>query len=122
CAWHTLKFTPSVIKKFSSEIFDITDENFYKKAKNFFKKNEFKKILIIPGLPTTNHLRNESIRIIKEKGINHIILFYTVISGLVEKIDERKLYQSHTLEIMRILKFYKFLSKEEFEKYLFEKK
>ena len=114
-SWHTLKFTPSVIKKFYEEItFEKTD----KILKDLIKDN-YKKVIIIPGLPATTNLKNESIKIMKEKGIDHIILFSSIISGLVEKIDERKLYQSQTLEIIRILKFYKFLSDKKFEKNLF---
>jgi septum formation inhibitor-activating ATPase MinD len=114
-SWHTLKFTPSVIKKFYEEItFEKTD----KILKDLIKDN-YKKIIIIPGLPVTTNLKNESIKIMKEKGIDHIILFSSIISGLVEKIDERKLYQSQTLEIIRILKFYKFLSDKKLEKNLF---
>jgi hypothetical protein len=86
--------------------------------KDLIKYNN-KKVIIIPGLPATTNLKNESIKIMKEKGIEHIILFSSIISGLVEKIDERKLYQSQTLEIIRILKFYKFLSDKKLEKNLF---
>ncbi|MCM8767708.1 MAG: hypothetical protein NC816_02015 [Candidatus Omnitrophica bacterium] len=121
-SWHTLKFTPSVIKKFSSEIFEIVEESVYKELETFFEKEKYKKILVIPGLPATTSLKNESIKIMKEKGIDHIILFSTIISGLINKIDERKLYQSHTLETIRILKFYKFLSDKSFNTFLFDEK
>lgn len=120
-AWHTLKFTPSVIKKFYQEIFEITEERIYKKAKDLLENN-YRKILVIPGFPSTPNLKNESIKIMKEKGINHVILFPTVISSLIEKIDERNLYQSQILEVIRILKFYKFFSEKKFEKLLFEEK
>ncbi|MCM8772937.1 MAG: hypothetical protein NC926_06590 [Candidatus Omnitrophica bacterium] len=117
-SWHTLKFTPSVIKKFLPEIIDMPDDKIYR---NLIEEH-YKKILVIPGLPSTPELKNESIKILKENRINHIILFPTIISGLIEKINERTLYQSHTLEIIRILKFYKFLSEKKFEKLLFEEK
>ncbi len=117
-AWHTLKFTPSVIKKFYSEIFGTLEEKSYKKL----IEQNYKKILVIPGFPSTPNLRNESIKIMKENGINYVILFPTVISGIIEKINERNLYQSHTLEIIRILKFYRFFSEKKFEKLLFEEK
>ncbi|HOK55840.1 MAG TPA: hypothetical protein PKV21_03680 [bacterium] len=121
-SWHTLKFTPSVIKKFSAEIFEITEEKFYREVKNFLGKEKFKKILVIPGLPSTKNLREESIKIMKENGIDHVIFFNTIISGLIDKIDERKVYQSHTLEIIRILKFYKFFYKKNLDAFLFDEK
>lgn len=118
-SWHTLKFTPSVIKKFSSEIFEMVNEKIYK---SLVDEENYKKILVIPGLPSTINLKNESIKLMKEGGIDHLILFPTIISSLIEKIDERNLYQSHTLEIIRILKFYKFFPEKKFEKLLFEEK
>lgn len=120
-AWHTLKFTPSVIKKFHKEIFEITEEKVKKSVKELIEGN-YKKILVIPGLPATLSLKKESIEIMKNGGIDHIILFPSIISGLIEKIDERKVYQSQTLEVIRILKFYKFFSMEKFEKLLFDEK
>ncbi|MFN4226772.1 MAG: hypothetical protein ACK4F0_01340 [Candidatus Ratteibacteria bacterium] len=119
-SWHTLKLTPSVIKKFSSEIFEITEK--FCKENVIFDKEKYKKILVIPGLPATESLKNESIKMLKEKGIDHVIFFHTIISDLINKIDERKLYQSHTLEIIRILKFYKFLSDKSSETFLFDEK
>jgi len=101
-AWHTQKFTPSVLNKFP-EIFD-----FFKP--DFLKDENFRKILVIPGLPSTENLKKKSIEIIKDKGIDNIILFPTVISSLVEKINSRKVYLSFTNEILRILKFYDFFS------------
>ncbi|MCM8818972.1 MAG: hypothetical protein NC915_05820 [Candidatus Omnitrophica bacterium] len=118
-AWHTLKFTPSVIKNFHSEIFEITNEKIYK---SLVDDKDYKKILVVPGLPATPDIRNESVKMLKDNGIEHIILFPTIISNLIEKIDERNLYQSHTLEIIRILKFYKFFSEKKFEKLLFDEK
>jgi len=118
-AWHTLKFTPSVIKKFSTEIFEIINK---KNQIGVVEEKNYKKILVIPGLPSTINLKNESIKILRENGIDHVILFPTIISSLIEKIDERNLYQSHTLEIMRILKYYKFLTEKKFEKLLFNEK
>ncbi|MCM8785353.1 MAG: hypothetical protein NC899_03800 [Candidatus Omnitrophica bacterium] len=121
-SWHTLKLTPSVITKFSPEIFEITEERFYKEFKTLLGKEKYKKILVIPGLPATDMLRNESIKMMKEKGIDNVIFFHTIISDLINKIDERKLYQSHTLEVLRILKFYKFLSDKRFNTFLFDEK
>ena len=111
-SWHTLKFTPSVLNKFP-EIFDFVEKPFIDKIKKYFAEEPFLKILIIPALPVSENLRRESIKILKEKGIDHVILFPTIIAGLLEKIEPRHVYLSSTSEVFRILKFYKFISERE---------
>ncbi len=101
-SWHTQKFTPSVLNKFP-EIFQFPKNN-------FLKDKNCKKILIIPDLPSTQNLRNKSIEIMQNKNIDNVILFPTIISSLIEKINPRKVYLSFTNEILRILKFYNFFS------------
>ncbi len=105
--WHTLKFTPSVIKS-SPEIFNFINSSSIEKIKEFFKGEDFVKILVIPGLPLTDKLRSESIKIMKGKGIDYIIKFSTIISGLIERINPRQVYLSPNSELLRILKIYKF--------------
>jgi len=106
-AWHTLKFSPSVLKK-SPEIFYFLRPLFLNKAKSFFGKEPFFRILVIPGLPSTENLRKESISFLKNKGIDNVLEFSTVISDLIKKINPRQVYLSETNEILRVLKFYKF--------------
>jgi len=110
-SWHTQKFTPSVLNKFP-EIFDFLKMDFSEGIKEFLKNEKFLKILVIPALPSTENLRKQSIEIMKNKGLDNVILFPTVISALVEKINSRKVYLSFTNEILRILKFYDFFSEE----------
>ena len=106
-AWHTLKFSPSVLKK-SPEIFYFLRPSFLNKMKSFFGEEPFFKILVIPGLPSTDNLRKESISFLKNKGIDNVLIFSTVISDLIKKINPRQVYLSETNEILRVLKFYKF--------------
>lgn len=111
-SWHTLKFTPSVLNKFP-EIFDFVKKEYVKKVKKYFTGEPFLKILIIPALPVSENLKKESIKILKEKGIDYIILFPAIISGLLEKIQPRHVYSSSVSETLRILKFYRFISERE---------
>ena len=110
--WHTMKFTPSVLKN-SPEIFHFLKPSFLNEIKKFFKEENFFKILVIPGLPSSENLKKESISFMKEKGIEHVIKFPTIISGLIEKINSRQVYHSATNELLRILKFYQFFSEKQ---------
>jgi hypothetical protein len=106
-AWHTLKFVPSVLKK-DPEILYIIKNYIKARVKQFFGAEPFRNLLVIPDLPAGDNLRQESIAYMKEKGIDGVVRFSTVISGLIQKINPRQVYLSETREILRILKFYRF--------------
>jgi hypothetical protein len=111
-SWHTMKFTPAVLRKFP-EVFDFLKEKRSEEFKKYFKGEEFLKVLVIPSLPASDSLRGESIEIMKEKGIDHLIGFSSIIAGLIEKIEPRHVYLSSVNEVLRVLKFYKFFAEEE---------
>jgi len=110
-AWHTLRFAPSVLRK-SPEIFSFLNDEAVSRAGSFFEGEPFLKILVIPGLPASDDLRRASIEFMRERGIDAVIRFTTVIAGLVEKINSRQVYLSEMNELLRILKFYRFFPSE----------
>ena len=67
----------------------------------------FKKILIIPSLPSGEPHRSESITLLKEQGIDGIISFATILESLIKSIEINHSYQkSDLLQLIRILKIY----------------
>jgi len=119
--WHTLKFAPSVLRK-SPEIFTFLNDETLSRAQSFFEGESFLRVLVIPGLPASGELRRASIEFMRERGIDAIIRFTTVIAGLVEKINSRQVYLSETNELLRILKFYRFFPSEPQQTLPFEEK
>jgi len=119
-SWHTMKFTPGVLSKFP-EIFDFLKSNSMEESKKFFRGEDFLKVLVIPSLPASEGLKKESIRIMKEKGIDHLVTFSSIIAGLVEKIESRHVYLSSVNEVLRVLKFYGFFTEEEEQNLPFDK-
>lgn len=111
-SWHTMKFTPAVLKK-SPELFTSLKGKGGKNHEKFFKGEAFLKILVIPSLPASESLRKESIKIMQDNGIDYLITFSSVISGLIGKIDARHVYLSTVNEVFRVLKFYRFFDEEE---------
>ncbi len=111
-SWHTMKFTPRVLSRFP-DIFDFLKARHEEKYKKFFKGEDFLNILVIPSLPASEALREESVRIMKEKGIDRLMMFSSVIAGLIERIESRRVYLSTVNEVLRVLKFYKFFAEEE---------
>ena len=111
-SWHTMKFTPGVLSKFP-EIFDFLKKPCAEESRKIFRGEDFQKILVIPSLPASETLKEESIKIMKERGIDRLITFSSVISGLIEQIESRHVYLSSVNEVLRVLKFYGFFTEEE---------
>lgn len=108
-AWHTCKITTRILETFP-EILEFTRENQTKKFSNWFKGEPFVKMLIIPQLPTHSDLQQQVIRKLQNTGISHIMTIPIIISGVIKKIEPRKVYSSPICDLLRILKFYNIIS------------
>jgi len=117
-AWHTSRFTPAMLKS-SSRIFDFLKKDVVNKAEEYFRFDEaemgadmantdgHKRLLVIPGLPTSDPQRSESIQLLKEQGVDGIIAFSTILENLLRHVEVNHSYQkSDLLQLMRILKIY----------------
>lgn len=111
--WHTDVFSPGMLKS-SPEIFRFLEENVLKEATRFFPADstdeggaELTKILVLPGLPTAEPFRSQSVEVLKERGVDGIISFRSMLLDLIEKIEVNRSYRkSDTLQVIRILKNY----------------
>jgi len=117
-AWHTSRFTPAMLKS-SSRVFDFLKKDVLNKAEAYFSfsesaedteavdPREFTKILVLPGLPTSDPHRSESIQLLKDQGIDSIITFSTILENLLRNVEVNHSYQkSDLLQLMRIMKIY----------------
>ncbi|NDV62180.1 hypothetical protein G0Q06_06950 [Puniceicoccales bacterium CK1056] len=117
-AWHTThRFTPNLLKS-SSEILKFLGKNVSKAIEGSFKETDttfekatdLKRILVLPGLPTSEPYRSESIQLLREQGVDGIISFRTMLLDIIEKIEVNRSYQkSEFLQILRVLKNYDLL-------------
>jgi len=118
-AWHTSRFTPAMLKS-SSRIFDFLKKDVLSKAESYFdfegedldhevasQAASFTKILVVPGLPTSDPQRSESIELLRAGGVDGIIAFSTILENLLRSVEVNHSYQkSDLLQLMRILKIY----------------
>ncbi len=112
-AWHTIhKFTPSLLKS-SSEILKFLEKSVSKNIEGSFtdteeeKAQDLKRILVLPGLPTTEPYRSESIQLLRDKGVDGIISFRAMLLDIIQKVEVNRSYQkSEFLQILRVLKNY----------------
>jgi hypothetical protein len=74
------------------------------------------KILVVPVLPREAQARNQSIAILRSKGIDAVISFPTMLADLVSHTEARRNYQkSDLLQMIRILHTYDFLKEPQLE-------
>jgi hypothetical protein len=116
--WHTTAhFTPATLKS-SPEIFAFLEENVVKEATRFFPVDpdepgnhpDITKILVLPGLPTAEPFRSQTVQMLKERGVDAIISFRTMLLDIIERIETNRNYRkSDTLQLLRILKNYDLL-------------
>jgi hypothetical protein len=64
------------------------------------------KILILPGLPSQEPARSESIRLLKEAGVDHVISIRTIVENLVQHAETATPRESATLALLRLLRVY----------------
>jgi hypothetical protein len=114
-AWHSSRFTPAILRS-GTKVFDFLKKDVLNKVNEYFDLEEmdlgkndvvFKKILVIPSLPSGEPHRSESITLLKEQGIDGIISFATILESLTKSIEINHSYQkSDLLQLIRILKIY----------------
>jgi hypothetical protein len=115
-AWHTDTFTPGVLAN-APEIFRFLEPPVFKQAAKALGGGvEPVKILVVPALPQAAEMREQSIQILRGKGVDCVIPFHTMLADLIAQIEVNRNYQkSDLLQIIRILKNYDFFKEPQME-------
>ncbi len=120
--WHTSRFTPSMLKS-GRRIFDFLKTDVIQQAGELFdfaadeqadgdeglsnSPPGIMKILVLPSLPASDPHRSESISMLRERGVDGILSFGTILENLIRRVEVNRSYQkSELLQLMRILKIY----------------
>lgn len=119
-AWHTDRVYPSVIE--SSPAFSrFRAPDVLAVGNEFFQGLPFKTILVISEFPRRRPGINEDIvsqamRLLKERGVDHVIEFPTILIELLNYINVQNNYvASATLQTLRLLKRYDFIRNQQLE-------
>ena len=114
--WHTESFSSAVLAN-APEIFRFVDPPvFQRAAKTFGGGGAPTKILVVPALPQGSEARDQSIGLLKSKGVDAVIPFHTMLADLIDQIEVNRNYQkSDLLQIIRILKNYDFFKEPQLE-------
>lgn len=114
--WHAAgRFTPSMLRS-QPEIFRFLEENVLKEASRFFPAETAEggaglmKILVLPGLPTAEPYRSQAVAMLKERGVDAVLSFRSMLLDLIDKVELNRNYgKSDTLQLIRVLKTYDLL-------------
>jgi hypothetical protein len=115
--WHSGVFSPATLKG-SPEIFRFLEDNVIKEVTRLFPTDEvaggegdrLSKILVLPGLPTQEPYRTQSVQMLKDRVVDGIISFRAMLIDLIDKVEANRNYRkSDTLQVLRILKNYDLL-------------
>ncbi len=114
--WHASgRFTPSTLRS-QPEIFRFLEENVLKDVARFFPTETTEdgspllKILVLPGLPTAEPYRTQTVEMLKQGGVDAVISFRAMLLDLIEKVEINRNYgKSDTLQVIRIMKTYDLL-------------
>jgi hypothetical protein len=114
--WHTETFSQAVLMN-APEIFRFVEPATFKQAaKAFGAEGTPLKILVVPALPQSAEARDQSIALLRAKGIDAVIPFRTMLAELIEKTETNRNYQkSDLLQVVRILKNYEFFKEPQLE-------
>jgi hypothetical protein len=109
--WHSDVFTPATLKSAPEKIFSFLEENVLRQIKRFFPPDasdpDVIKVLVLPSLPTAEPYRSQSVALLKERGVDAIISFRSMLLDLVETVEINRNYgKSDALQVIRILKNY----------------
>ena len=114
--WHTETFSSAVLTR-APEIFRFVAAKVFQQAVRAFGKDGAPtKILVVPALPQAAQARDQSITLLRSKGVDAVIPFRTMLTDLVERTEVNRNYQkSDLLQIIRILKNYDFFKEAQME-------
>lgn len=113
--WHTERFSPAVLRE-SPEVYRFADEDVESFIPQSLGEGPVSKILCLPGLPSSAELKAETLAILKENGIDGVLLFRTMLLELAGGLEASKSYEkSDLLQLLRILKNYDLLKGAQME-------
>ena len=107
--WHTERFSVSTFEQ-TPEILRFAEPDCTRVAARMLNSESIVKILCLPRLPASGELKKQAILAMKEKGIDGVISFHTMLLELVRRVDPKRNYEkSDLLQAIRLLKNYDLL-------------
>jgi hypothetical protein len=114
--WHTETFGPGRLAHWPEAFRFVEPRVFQQAARAFGDDGMPLKILVVPALPQDREAREQSIGLLRSKGIDAVLPFRTILADLVSETKTNRNYQkSDLLQVIRILKNYEFFREPQLE-------
>ncbi len=112
--WQHTRVTPAILKSpvrlldfLKKEVLNQTESLFAVEEGELEDAAPYRKVLVLPGLPTAEPQRSECIEHFKEQGVDGVIAFSTILEDLLRHVEVNHSYQkSELLQLVRVLKVY----------------
>ncbi|MCX7591501.1 MAG: hypothetical protein N2255_07720 [Kiritimatiellae bacterium] len=118
--WHTGRFYARTFE-LSPDILGFVRPESLRIASEFLGSCPMARILCVPRLPASGKLREQTVAMLRQKGVDGVISFRTMLIELIRRVDVKKNYEkSDILQIIRLLKNYDLVAEPQMD--LFEKK
>ncbi|NCC53213.1 MAG: hypothetical protein EOM20_18655 [Spartobacteria bacterium] len=115
CGWHTEKFSPVTLAS-NPELFRFAEADIVQRAGEFLGTGPIAKILCLPALTVSRSGRNKALELLRERGVNGVLLFRTMLQELSDFVETHKNYEkSDVLQMLRILKTHDLLKGPQLE-------
>lgn len=113
--WHTDRVGVAKLSM-APELVRFTQEPALRRVRALVGEGPLTRILCLPELPATASLRRKALELLREKGVDGVLLFPTMLRELIRTIETSKNYEkSDLLQTLRILKNYDLLRGEQME-------
>lgn len=112
--WQHTRVTPAILKS-PARLLDFLKKEVMSRGDGLFAIEEdlledvatYRKILVLPGLPTADPQRSECIEHFKQQGVDGVIAFSTIFEDILRHVEVNHSYQkSELLQLVRVLKIY----------------
>lgn len=119
--WHTTKaITPTMIRK--GDLLEFVRKEAVESAREAFadlgadEGEGLAKVLVLPGIPTQEPQRAESISLLREHGVDHVLTFRTILESMVQRVESNQSYaKSDNLQLIRLLRVYDMVKSPQLE-------
>lgn len=113
--WHTERIYPATLENIP-EIVRFADPDAMRVACDRLGVEQAATILCLPNLPASAGLKSRLLASLREKGVNGVFCFHTILRELISRVDTTKnYYRSDVLQMIRILKNYNLLQSPQLE-------
>lgn len=116
--WNASKFSPAILKS-SPKTCDFLKKEVIAKLDGYFQTaastddtaadpyQKYTKLIVVPGFPSSDVHREECTILLKEKGVDGVIVFSTILENLLRHVAVNHSYsKSELLQMLRVLKIY----------------